>query len=235
MTISNYAIAKTAIKFWAEEDRPREKLMLKGKQSLTNSELLAILLGSGNREESALGLAQRVLHSVDNKLVELSKCGLEDLMQFKGIGEAKAINVTAAMELGRRRQIALVSERPRIKVSKDAFKLLGPRLVDLRHEEFWILLLNRSNYVIGTECVSSGGVAGTVVDAKIIFKKAVLALASSIILCHNHPSGGLQPSQADLDITQKLKKGGKSLDIMILDHLIVSERGFYSFADEGKL
>ncbi len=235
MTVSNYAITQTAIKFWAEEDRPREKLMLKGKQSLTNSELLAILLGSGNREESALGLAQRVLHSVDNKLSELSKCGLKDLMQFKGIGEAKAVNVTAAMELGRRRQIALVSERPRIRVSKDAFKLLGPRLVDLRHEEFWILLLNRANYVIGTECVSSGGVAGTVVDAKIIFKKAVLALASSIILCHNHPSGGLQPSQADLDITQKLRKGGKSLDIMILDHLIISERGFYSFADEGKL
>ena len=156
-------------------------------------------------------------------------------MKFKGIGEAKAITIIAAMELGRRRQLSNIKERPQIRSSRDAFDLIAPILMDLQHEEFWILMLNRSNRVVSRECISTGGVSGTVVDAKIVFRKALEVLASSIILCHNHPSGNLKPSQADIDLTKKLKRAGENLDISVLDHLIVSERGFYSFADEGMM
>ena len=230
-TYPNYS--PFGIKSWAEEDRPREKLLLKGRDVLSDAELIAIIIGSGSREESALGLSQRILNAVGNNLNQLGRCNIKDLMEFKGIGEAKAISITAAMELGRRRQLSSIKDRPKVTSSKDAFNLIAPTIVDLPHEEFWILLLNRSNQVIGRERVSKGGVAGTVVDAKIIFKTALQALASSVILCHNHPSGNLKPSQADIDITKKLKQGGVSIDISVLDHLIVSDRGYYSFADEG--
>ena len=224
-----------SIKTWAEEDRPREKLLMKGRQVLTDAELLAIIIGAGNREESAVALSRRILKSFDNNLNELSKCSLAELQKFKGVGEAKAVSIAACLELGRRRQLVTIKSRPQVKSSKDAFDVLGPLLADLRHEEFWILILNRSNRITDKICISTGGVAGTVVDPKIIFKKAIEANASSLILFHNHPSGNLKPSQADIDITRKLKKGGEMLDIAVLDHLIISESGYFSFADEGVL
>ncbi len=223
------------IKSWAEEDRPREKMVLKGKANLSEAELLAILLGSGNNEETAVGLAQRILQHYDNNLNELGKVGISELTKFRGIGAVKAIGIIAALELGRRRQLSVIKDRSQIKSSSDVHQIFAPILQDLPHEEFWILLLNRSNKVLSRERISMGGVSGTVVDAKIIFKKALDQLASSIILCHNHPSGNLKPSQADLDITKKLKKAGEVLEISVLDHVIVSENGFYSFADEGML
>ncbi len=223
-----------SIKTWAEEDRPREKLLLKGKHALSNAELLAILLGSGSRKESAVSLAQRILQSAEDNLNELGRHSLARLMEFKGIGEAKAITIAAAMELGRRRQMTAPKERPQVRSSRDGFEAMA-FLMDLPHEEFWILLLNRSNHIMRREQISLGGTAGTVVDAKILFRKAIQGEASSIILVHNHPSGNLQASQADLDITQKLKAAGKTLDIPVLDHLIISNKGYYSFADEGKL
>ena len=218
---------------WAEEDRPREKLLLKGKNALTDAELLAILIGSGNRQESAVDLCKRILKDYDNNLNEISKATINELMMYKGIGEAKAISIAAALEFGRRRQLSDIKEKPQIRSSRDAYNAIAPLLMDLAHEEFWILLLNRSNHVIGRANISRGGTAGTVVDAKIIFKKALEMQASGLILCHNHPSGSLQPSQADISVTKKLKEGGTYLDISILDHLIVSERGYCSLGDEG--
>ncbi len=223
------------IKSWAEEDRPREKLLNKGKSNLTDAELLAILIGSGSKNESAVGLSQRILKSVHDQLNDLGKQSIQQLMQFKGIGEAKAITITAAMELGRRRQLVDIKTKPQIRSSRDAYHILAPLIMDLPHEEFWILLLNRANRVIHRERVSLGGVAGTVVDAKIIFRKALEHLACSMILCHNHPSGNLNPSKADLEITQRLKRAGEVLEINILDHLIITEAGYFSFSDEGKL
>lgn len=228
-----YETKSLSIKRWAEEDRPREKMLLKGKANLSDAELLAILLGSGSRTESAVALAKRILHSYDNNLNNLGKASVAELTRFKGIGEAKGIAMAAVMELGRRRQLSSVSDRLQIRSSLDAHKCIAPLLQDLPHEEFWILLLNRSNKVISRQRISIGGVSGTVVDAKIIFKKALDLLACSIILCHNHPSGSLKPSQADIDITRKLKKAGEVLEVAVLDHLIISENGFYSFADEG--
>ena len=229
-----YKREKLAITAWAEEDRPREKLLLKGKHALSNAELVAIILGSGSREESAVSLAQQILNSVDNNLNDLGRCALSELQRFKGIGEAKAISIAAAMELGRRRQLSAIKDRPQIKSSSNAFDAIAPILIDLPHEEFWILLMNRSNHVIGRASISTGGVSGTVVDAKIVFKKALEKQGTtSIILCHNHPSGNLQPSDADIFLTKKLRDGAKLLDLTIFDHLIVSERGYFSFADEG--
>ncbi len=224
-----------SIKAWAEEDRPREKLRSKGKQSLSDAELIAILLGSGSRSESAVGLAKRILSGVDNNLSELGKCSLAEFMKYKGIGEAKAITIAAALELGRRRQLSQVRDRPQVRSSRDAFRAIAPLLVDLPHEEFWILLLNRANRVVGRDQISLGGVTGTVVDAKVLFRKAIEGMACSIILCHNHPSGNLQPSQADIDLTKKLAQAGVTLDVLVLDHLIITEKGYYSFADEGLL
>lgn len=229
----NYHTQNLSIKSWAEEDRPREKLLIKSKAGLSDAELLAILLGSGSRHESAVNLAKRILHKYGNNLNQVGKTTVQDLTRFKGIGIAKAIAIVAALELGRRRQLAVVNDRMQIRSSQDAHQCIAPLLQDLPHEEFWILLLNRSNKVISRQQISIGGVSGTVVDAKIIFKKALEQLASSIILCHNHPSGNLKPSQADIDITRKLKKAGEVLEIAVLDHLIVSDQGFYSFADEG--
>lgn len=224
-----------AITAWAEEDRPREKMLLKGKHALSDAELLAILIGSGTVGRSAVTLAQEILASVENNLLELGKRSVKDLQHFKGVGEAKAISIAAALELGRRRQLSDLRERPRITGSRDAFNTIAPLLTDLHHEEFWLLLLNKANEVFARERLSTGGMSGTVVDVKLAFKAALDARASAIIAIHNHPSGNLQPSQADLDLTKKFRQAGQVLDLPLLDHLIVSERGYYSFADEGSL
>jgi len=233
--MQDYTKHKLTIKTWAEADRPREKMLQRGRKQLTDAELLALLLGSGNREETAVGLAQRMLQDCDNNLHELGRRSLNDLCQYKGVGNAKAICIAAALELGRRRQSSGMQERPQITCSHDAFLILQPHLCDLPHEEFWILLLNRANRVIGRECISIGGVTGTVVDAKIIFRKAIEYAACSLILSHNHPSGNLKPSQADLDLTRKLSRGATHLDVVVLDHLILADAAYYSFADEGVL
>ena len=231
-----YTENKMNIKMWAEADRPREKLMDKGKQSLSDAELLAILIRAGSRKESAVSLGQRILRSVGDNLQELGKKNVPELIRFPGIGEAKALAIVAALEIGRRRQLSSIKDRPQVKSSRDAYDAIAPIIKDLDHEEFWILLLNRANRVIGREMISTGGVSGTVVDAKIIFRRALEAsLASSIILCHNHPSGNLRPSQADIDITKKLKHAGEMLDIMVLDHLIIANNSYYSFADDNAL
>ena len=224
-----------AITAWAEEDRPREKLLLKGKNALSDTELLAILLGSGTVGESAVTLAQKILSSVDNNLHELGKRSVADLRRFKGVGEAKAITIAAALELGRRRQLPGLRERPRVAGSRDAFQAIAPLLSDLHHEEFWMLMLNKANEIFARERLSTGGMAGTVVDVKFFFKTALDARAAAIIAIHNHPSGSLQPSQADIELTRRLCKAGQLLDLPLLDHLIISERGYYSFADEGML
>lgn len=223
------------IKSWAEEDRPREKMMEKGRHVLTEAELIAILIGSGSRDETAVELSKRILSSVGNNLNDLGKLNIKELIRFKGIGEAKAVSVVAALELGRRRKEAEKVKRDKITSSKDVFDILNPILIDLPFEEFWLLILNRANLVIKKEMISRGGVSGTVVDTKIIFKAAIENYASSIIICHNHPSGNLKPSEADIRITKNIKEAGKLMEIPLLDHLIVAENGFYSFADEGML
>jgi DNA repair protein RadC len=225
---------KLSIKSWAEEDRPREKLLLKGKKQLTDAELLAIILGSGNRDESALGLAKRILQAYAADLNELGRSSIRELTErFNGVGEAKAISIIAALELGQRRKLLSLQNRPLINSSKEAYLALAPLLMDLDTEEFWILLLNQANRMIGREKISAGGLAITSVDSRVVFKKALECNATSIVLCHNHPSGNLRPSQADLDLTQRMRKAGEQLEILVQDHLIVSEAGYYSFADEG--
>ncbi len=224
-----------AITSWAEADRPREKMLLKGKSALTDTELIAILLGSGTTGQSAVGLAQDILASVELNLHELGKRSVADLCRFKGVGTAKAITIAAALELGRRRQLSDLQERTRVAGSRDAYNAIAPLLTDLYHEEFWVLLLNKANEIMTRNCLSSGGFAGTVVDAKMFFKTALDARAAAVIAIHNHPSGNLQPSQADLELTKRLRKAGELLDLPLLDHLIVSERGYFSFADEGIL
>lgn len=222
-----------SIKNWAEEDRPREKLLGKGRHVLSDAELIAILIGSGSRDESAVELSKRILARHGNNLNELAKLSVNDLMKFKGVGEAKAISIVAALELGRRRKEAETQKREKINSSRDIFNYVHPQFIDLPHEEFHVLLLSRSNAVIRKEFVSRGGVSGTVVDPKIIFKIALEHLASSIILCHNHPSGNLRPSDPDISLTKKLKEAGALLEIPVLDHLIISDTGYFSFADEG--
>ncbi|MDB5029798.1 MAG: hypothetical protein JWP71_519 [Mucilaginibacter sp.] len=224
---------KISIKSWAEEDRPREKLSSQGRRALTDAELIAILIGSGSRTESAVELSKRMLHHYDNDLNNLSKASISELSRFKGIGEAKAISIIAALEIGRRRNDTEAKVLDEIKGSKDAYNILKRFLVDLNHEEFWILLLNRGGKVIAKELISKGGLAGTVADPKIIFNIALQHSAASIMLAHNHPSGQLKPSQLDIDLTKKIANAGRMLDINVLDHLIVTNEGFYSFADEG--
>ena len=221
------------ISAWAEDDRPREKLLLKGRAALSDAELIAILIGSGSADETAVGLSKRILASFDNQLSQLAKLSVKDLTQFKGIGEAKAISIIAALELGRRRKDTESSKRVKITSSQTAFDVVYPNLGDLNHEEFWVIFLNRANEVIGKENISKGGVSGTVVDPKVVFKQAVQFPASAIILAHNHPSGNLKPSQADHQLTKKLKEAGKALDIPVLDHLIIGERDYFSFVDES--
>lgn len=221
------------IKNWAAEDRPREKLLLKGKAALSDAELIAILLGTGTAAMSAVDVAKAILQSVNNDLNELARLTVKDLTKIKGIGEAKAISIVSALELGRRRKDQIAEEKPRITSSKDIYDLLKSDLLDLPHEAFWIVLLNRANRVIKKQQISHGGVAGTVADPKIIFKIALEELASGVILAHNHPSGNLTASQADIDLTKKLKESGKLLEIQVLDHLIIAGKKYYSFADEG--
>jgi DNA repair protein RadC len=224
---------KLSIKEWAVEDRPREKLQLKGVRSLSDAELLAILIGSGNLEESAVEVSRKILASVNNNLNELGKKTINDLKKFKGIGEVKAITIMAALELGRRRKESEPEERAKVTTSADAARIFSPLLNDLPHEEFWVLLLNRNNLVIDKFMVSQGGLTGTIIDIRIILKTALEKLACSLILCHNHPSGNLIPSQADKDITTKLREAGKFMDLPVLDHIIIGNSSFFSFADEG--
>jgi DNA repair protein RadC len=228
-------LTPSGIKSWSESDRPREKLLEKGRAVLTDSELLAILIRSGSREETAVELSKRILKSVNNDLSALSKLSVKDLAKFKGMGEVKAITIVAALEIGRRRAEAQIIEKSKITSSKDVVDYFEGRLVDLHHEEFWILILDRANQIIKSENISKGGITGTVVDSRLIFKSAIENLASGIILCHNHPSGNNQPSQADIDLTQKVKQAGKMFDIQVLDHIIIAGGKFYSFADEGMI
>lgn len=223
------------IKKWAEEDRPREKLLLKGKSSLSDAELIAILIGSGTASLSAVDLSKQILQHTANNLNDLAKLTVKDLMKFKGIGEAKAISIVAALELGRRRKEVEHLKKPKITSSTDAYEYMKAHLLDLSHEEFWVILLNRANKVIQCKQISSGGVSGTVADPKMIFKSALEELSSSIILVHNHPSGNLKPSQADITLTKKLKEAGKVLEIPVLDHIIFTDENYYSFADENMM
>lgn len=221
------------IKEWAEDDRPREKLLNKGIGALTDAELIAIIIGSGNTEDSAVELSKKILQAAENNLNTLGKFTVTDLQKFKGIGEAKAIGIVAALELGRRRKKEEVMEKKQIQSSADAFELFQPILCDLPHEEFWVLLLNRSNRIMEKIRVSQGGISGTVTDIRLILKPAIEKLASGILLCHNHPSGNLNPSESDKQITGKMKEAAKLMEISLLDHIIVCEKGYFSFADEG--
>lgn len=224
-----------SIKNWSEDDQPREKLLYKGKNVLSDAELIAILIGSGSRNESAVDLCKRILQQNNNQLHQLQKQTIQQLMQFKGIGEAKAITIVAALELAKRLQLSETKELTKINSSADACKLMQPLIGDLPHEEFWVLLLNNSNKVVYKLQLSKGGLTQTIVDIRLIYKTALEHLATAIILVHNHPSGQLNPSQADNDITQKIKKAGNTLDIKLLDHLIITQNNYFSFADEGIL
>ncbi|SDW40883.1 RadC family protein [Aequorivita viscosa] len=224
-----------SIKNWNEDDRPREKMLQKGRIALSDAELIAILIGSGSRNESAVALSQRILASANNNLSELGKRSIADLMQFKGIGEAKAITIVAAMELGRRRRGGEALERRKITSSNSVFEYFQPLIGELPHEEFWILYLNNSNKVIKSGQLSKGGITGTLVDVRLVFKEALQIGAVGIILAHNHPSGTLKPSHADIQLTKKLKIAGDGLDIKVLDHIIVTEKAYFSFADENML
>ncbi|MBS1682062.1 MAG: DNA repair protein RadC [Bacteroidetes bacterium] len=221
------------IKSWSPEDRPREKLLLKGTTALSDAELIAILLGSGTAKLSAVDVAKKVLAYVENNLDALAKLSVKELMKAKGIGEARAITIVAAMELGRRRKEQLPEEKPKLDSSISAFNIIKGDLQDLPHEEFWVLLLNRAHRLIKKKRVSEGGVSGTVADPKIIFKLALEELASGIIVAHNHPSGNLKPSANDISLTKKLKEAGKVLEIDVLDHLIIGHQQYFSFTDEG--
>jgi DNA repair protein RadC len=223
------------IKDWALEDRPREKLLYKGISSLSDAELLAILLGSGSNDKSAVDLAREILSIASNNLHRLGKLDIHDLVRLKGIGTAKAINIMAALELGRRRKSAEIIEAAKIRSSNDVYTIFNPLLGDLTHEEFWLLYLNRSNKILSRHKLSQGGISGTITDVRLIIKKALELLASSIIICHNHPSGNLDPSEADNRITQKIKEAAACFDINLLDHVIVTDNGYYSYADSGSL
>ena len=227
--------AVSGIKSWAEDDRPREKLLAKGRAALSDAELLAILIGSGTTKLTAVDVGKLMLAGVGNDLNALARESVKQLCRHPGIGEAKAITVVAALELGRRRKEADAAPRTTITCSRDIYNLIRPHLMDLPHEEFWVILLNRANVVMRKTAISRGGVAGTVADPKMIFKEALEQLASSIILVHNHPSGNRNPSAADIQLTKKLKEAGNFLDLPILDHLIFAESAYYSFADEGLL
>lgn len=226
---------KTSIKNWAEDDKPREKLVLKGRASLSDAELIAILIGSGNNEESAVALARRILQGNNGNLVDLSRTSVNDLMKYKGIGQAKAISIVAALELGKRRRSAEARKQKVIQSSKDAYEQIYVEAADLHYEKFWAILLNQANKVIRIVEVSEGGVAGTVADPKKIFKIALENNASFLILCHNHPSGQLKASDADIQLTRKLCKAGELLDLKIIDHLIVGTNEYFSFADNGMI
>lgn len=233
LSMKTTADDKLSIKAWAEDDRPREKMMMKGRGVLTNAELIAILIASGTRDSSAVDLAKQILASVGNDLGKLGKLSIADLMKFRGIGKAKAIAIAAALELGRRRSASTEIQDEQISSSEASFRLLYPLLADLDHEEFIVILMRRNNTLIDTVRISQGGVSGTVVDAKLVFKPAIEKLASCIILAHNHPSGNLTPSQSDIRLTKSLVQMGAMLEISVLDHIIVAGDKYTSFADSG--
>jgi DNA repair protein RadC len=224
-----------SIKNWSDDDKPREKLVQKGKSVLSDAELIAILIGSGSRNESAVALAKRILASVSNNLNELGKLSIKQLMQFKGIGEAKAVTIAAALEIGRRRRGEKAQKITKISSSKNVFELLQPSMGELPHEEFWIVFLNNSNVVLHAGQLSKGGITGTLVDVRLVLKQALELGAVGLILAHNHPSGTLKPSEADRQITKKLKTAAGALDIKVLDHIIITQKEYFSFADENIL
>jgi len=228
-------VKKLTIKEWAVDDRPREKMIQKGTAALSNAELIAILLGNGTIEDTAVGLAQKLLQKANNNLNELARFDFRSLCKIKGIGEAKAVRLLAALELGKRRNIEPHVERKKITCSNDVAEIFIPLLRDLPHEEFWIVLLNRANLIIDTYRISQGGISGTVTDVRLILKAALDRMATQLILCHNHPSGNLQPSKEDINITHKIYEAGKLIDVQLLDHIIVSATGYYSLADNGLL
>jgi len=220
---------------WAVEDRPRERLWNKGPASLSDAELLAILIRSGTRNNSALDLARELLAMAGNSLSQLGRLSAGEIKKIKGMGEAKAVTIAAALELGRRRKLAEAADNPQIRSSADVFSIFSPLMEDLSHEEFWILFLNRANRVTGRMKISQGGVSGTVTDVRIVMKKAIETLASGLIICHNHPSGNTSPSDSDIRFTLKIKEAGALMDIQLLDHIIVAGKDYYSFADNGAL
>lgn len=227
--------AHSSIKFWPEDDKPREKLLKKGRNALSNAELVAILIQSGSSEETAVELAKRILQSCKDNLIELSKLSVNDLCKFKGIGPAKAISITAALELGRRRRDSDIIETKQINKSRDIFDLFHSSVADENYEQFWILLLNQAHRIIEKYCISEGGLTGTVADPRKIFKRALEKNAVALAICHNHPSGNIQPSEADIKLTHKIKSGAETMDIQLLDHIIIGNEKYYSFADEGTL
>lgn len=224
-----------SIKFLAEDDRPREKFLLKGKTALSDSELLAIILGSGNQEDSAVELARKILASVNNNWQELSRLSVKDLMKFKGIGEAKAIAIATALEIGRRKAAQDVPEKTSVVGAQEAYKILLPHLSDLRTEEFWALFLNQRNHLVYTAQISKGGIASTLVDIRVLFKIALEHMATAVIVAHNHPTGNLKPSEADIRLTKSIQSAGDLLNIKLLDHLIIVDQGFMSFREENLL
>jgi DNA repair protein RadC len=231
--MSNYK--RPGIKAWAVEERPREKLISRGISALTDAELIAILISSGNSKESAVELSRRILGSVHYNLHELGKMNCDELMQFRGVGEAKALTIISAMELGRRRNQCEALDNLQIKGSKDAADYIRPSIGDLSHEEFWVLFLNRRNKVMDKQKLSQGGMTGTVIDVRLVIKSALEKHATSLIFCHNHPSGNLEPSDADKRITRQLKEAAALMDMPVIDHLVVTQAGYFSFADEGLL
>ena len=226
---------KQAIKNWSEDDRPREKFIKKGREALSDAELLAILLSSGSKDESAVDLSKRILQDVSNNLIQLSKLDITALTKYKGIGIVKALTIAAALELGRRRREAEVIQKKIFKSSKDVFEYMQAELSDKFYEEFWVINLNVANKIINKNVIGEGGLTQATVDVRRIFKLALENNAASIILCHNHPSGNILPSDNDLELTKKIKSGGETLNIKVLDHIIVGEEKYYSFADEGKI
>jgi DNA repair protein RadC len=230
-----YKLPNIPISQWNEDDKPREKLMLKGTEALSDAELLAILIGSGNREESALALCQRMLSDVENNLDSFCRLSLKDLMKYKGIGEAKAITILAALEIGKRRRATLPKDKPAIRSSSDAYEAIAYILEEKPYEEFWILHLNRANKLTKTERISVGGISSTIVEVRLIAKSCIENLTSSVVLCHNHPSESLSPSQEDRILTKKIKAALKLFDIAVMDHIIVCGRNYYSFADNNLL
>jgi DNA repair protein RadC len=224
-----------SIKHWNEEDRPRERMLVYGRSVLSDSELLAIILGSGNREESAVSLSKRILFHVDHDLTELGKLSIRELMKFKGIGKVKAISIAAAIELGKRRRENGLRDSTKIQSSQSVFELMHPKIGDLPHEEFWVIYVNNSNKVLQTKQISKGGITGTLVDVRLVLKTALELGAVAILLAHNHPSGSLRPSEPDKKLTMKLKQAGESMDIRVLDHIIITEKTYFSFADEHLL
>ena len=226
---------KLTIKSWATEDRPREKLMSKGASALSAAELLAILISSGNKKESAVDLSKRILASVQYNIHELAKLSVKELTAFHGIGPAKAIAILTALELGKRRQLESFIYKPKIHSSQAVFSMMQPQIGMLAHEEFWVLYLNNANEVLSKYQLSKGGITATLVDVRLLFKKAIELSAVAVVICHNHPSGSLNPSREDKKITKKIKDGGLSLDIKLLDHLIITEKSYFSFADNGEI